>query len=166
MMRTRLHVLLIACFLLTTTGLMAQKTKDALNNKTFKVTMTEAKKGKSGKPAQDEIEFRSGKVKCKTLTDPFGFGQIKYELTIDSVYTYEGTETIYIEFEATANDKEGQEVKMTGIIDGYGIEGSLELLDKKGKVKKHYDYVGGEKGGKKPKSNKKKEGEEESGEKP
>lgn len=168
MTRSRLYVLMTVFFALASTALMAQKKdRDALNNKVYKVTMTEAKKGgKSGKPASDEIEFRSGKVKCKTLADPFGFGQIKYELTVDSSYTDGGSETLYFEFSAEATDKEGQVIKMTGTIDGYGIEGALEMLDKKGKVKKHYDYVGGEKGAKKPSKKKKGDGEEDSGEKP
>jgi len=157
-----LKVLLAAAGLLIGSAAFAQKKgKDNLSNKIYNVTVTESKKGKSGKPAKDELEFRSGKLKSNTVMDAFGFGQIKYELMTDSVYTEEGSETVYIVFEATAKDKEENEVKVSGTIDGYGIEGYMELIDKKGKVKKHFDFVGGEKGPKKaPKDSKKKKEEE------
>jgi hypothetical protein len=41
-------------------------------------------------------------------------------------------------------------VKVVGTVDGYGIEGSIEL-SKKGKLKRHFDFVGSQKDGKKKK---------------
>lgn len=161
----KLNVLTVMICLLFASTAFAQKRKekDNLNNKVYTVTMTEAKKGgKSGKPIKDELEFRSSKVKSKTVMDQFGFGQIKYELEKDSTYTMEAgdSETTYIEFVAEAKDKDENTVKMTGTVDGYGIEGSVELIDKKDKVKKHFDFVGAEKGPKHAPKTKK--GDEES----
>lgn len=155
------------CLLIVSSAFAQKKTKDNLNGKIYKVTVTESKKGKSGKPSPDQLEFRSGKVKCSTIADQFGFGLIKYEMTVDSAYVSEGDteETLYIEIEGIAKDKEEQEVKIVATVDGYGIEGYMELIDKKGKVKKHYDFVGAEKGPKKaPKDKKKKDDAGESGE--
>ncbi|MGL5890400.1 MAG: hypothetical protein ACRC3B_10970, partial [Bacteroidia bacterium] len=67
---------------------------------------------------------------------------------VDSVYKDEGEEVLYVEFEGSATNKLDETVEVKGTIDGYGIEGSAEV-SKKGKVKKHYDFVGSEKEGKK-----------------
>ncbi len=155
------------CLLIVSTAFAQKKTKDNLNGKIYAVTVTESKKGKSGKPSKDEIRFRNGKIESTTVIDNLGFGSVKYELTVDSAYVSDGDteETPYIEVEAIAKDKNDQEVKIVATVDGFGIEGYMELIDKKGKVKKHYDFVGAEKGKKKaPKTKKKKGEEEESGE--
>jgi hypothetical protein len=168
MITQKVKVLLAGvCLLIVSAAFAQKKTKDNLSGKIYTVTVTESKKGKSGKPAKDEIRFRNGKVESTTVIDNMGFGNVKYELTVDSAYVSEGDteETPYIEFEAIAKDKDDQEVKIVATVDGFGIEGYMELIDKKGKVKKHYDFVGAEKG-KKPTKSKKKKGdaEESSGE--
>ena len=47
-------------------------------------------------------------------------------------------------------NKMDETVKVSGSIDGYGIEGSVEI-SKKEKLKKHWDFVGTEKDKKKKK---------------
>lgn len=151
MTRNRIAALAAGAVIFVTAAAFIGKEKDSVEGKMFKVTATENKKGKSGKPIQDVIEFRNGKLKSKVVQDEFGFGQLKYELTVDSTYKDEDEDVMYVEFEATAKDKEEQELKVTGTIDGAGCEGSMELTDKKGKVKKHFDFVGSQKDKKKQK---------------
>jgi hypothetical protein len=122
---------------------------ESIEGKAYKVTMTEAKKtGKSGKPEQDVVSIKNGKLRSKLLGREMGADAISIELTVDSVYRDDGYEILYVEFEGTATNKLEETVEVKGTIDGYGIEGSAEV-SKKGKVKRHYDFVGSEKEGKK-----------------
>ncbi|MCU0434547.1 MAG: hypothetical protein MUC87_13925 [Bacteroidia bacterium] len=122
---------------------------ETIEGKAYKVTMTEAKKGgKSGKPEADVVSIKNGKFRSKLIGRDMGADAINIELTVDSVYKDEGEEVIYVEFEGTATNKLDETVEVKGTIDGYGIEGSAEV-SKKGKVKRHYDFVGSEKEGKK-----------------
>lgn len=117
----------------------------SIEGKLYIVTITESKKsGKSGTPVpKEEITFKSGKFKNKYFSKNAGADAIPIELVVDSAYTAEGDEeeTIYIEFEGQMTNKLDETVKVTGTIDGYGIEGNLEI-SKKDKVKKHWDFVG------------------------
>jgi hypothetical protein len=122
---------------------------ETIEGKAYKVTMTESKKGgKSGKPEQDVLGIKNGKLRSKLLGREMGADAISIELTVDSVYRDDGYEILYVEFEGTATNKLEETVEVKGTIDGYGIEGSAEL-SKKGKVKRHFDFVGSEKEGKK-----------------
>jgi hypothetical protein len=75
-----------------------------------------------------------------------GAENIPIEFTVDSAYTEEGAEeeTIYVEFEGEFVNKLDELVKVTGTVDGYGIEGNV-VLSKKDKEKKRYDFVGSKK---------------------
>ena len=122
---------------------------EIIEGKAYKVTMTEAKKGgKSGKPEQDVLSIKNGKLRSKLLGREMGADAISIELTVDSVYREDGYEILYVEFEGSATNKLEETVEVKGTIDGYGIEGSAEV-SKKGKVKRHFDFVGSEKEGKK-----------------
>ena len=122
---------------------------ETIEGKAYKVTMTEAKKGgKSGKPEQDVVSIKNGKLRSKIIGRDMGADAISIELTVDSVYKDEGEEVLYVEFEGSLTNKLDETVEVKGTIDGYGIEGSAEV-SKKGKVKKHIDFVGSEKEGKK-----------------
>ncbi len=114
----------------------------ALEGKTYKVTMTLAKKGgKSGPPEQEEITFKSGKFQCKIIDKEMGAKAIPIEFTVDSVFEENGEDLPYVEFEGEFVNKLDETVKVTGTVDGYGIEGNVSL-SKKDKEKKHYDFVG------------------------
>ena len=145
---TRIPTLLLggALFFLTASFVLKGDTS-SLEGKTYKVTITEAKKGgKTGAPEQEEVSFKGGKFKCKFFGKNAGAESIGIELTVDSTYTAEGDadETMYVEFEGTMTNKLEETVKVTGTCDGYGIEGNVEL-SKKEKVKKHWDFVGSQK---------------------
>lgn len=119
----------------------------SVEGKVYKITITEAKKGgKTGSPANDEASFKGSKFRSKFFGKNAGADAIPIELMVDSVFSNDdGTEELlYVEFEGNMTNKLEEHVKLTGTIDGYGIEGSVEI-SKKEKVKKHYDFVGGQK---------------------
>jgi hypothetical protein len=116
----------------------------AIENKNYKVTITDSKKaGKAGEV--DEVLIKGGKFRCKFFGKNAGTDAIPIEVTIDSVYTDpedpSADPTLYVEFEGSMTNKLEEDIRVEGIIDGVGIEGFVEI-SKKGKVKKHWDYVG------------------------
>lgn len=114
----------------------------ALEGKVYKVTMTMAKKGgKTGPPVNEEITFKSGKFQCKLMDKEMGAKAIPVEFTVDSTFEENEEELPYVEFEGEYVNKLDETVKVTGTVDGYGIEGNV-VLSKKGKEKKRYDFVG------------------------
>jgi hypothetical protein len=122
-----------------------------VEGKQYKISIMEAKKGgKSGSAEDDVCAFKGSKFKCGFFKKNAGAEGIPIELGKDSSYIDDGgsEEMIYAEFEGEMSNKLDETVKVTGTIDGYGIEGNVEL-SKKGKVKKHWDFVGTEKDKKK-----------------
>jgi hypothetical protein len=121
-----------------------------MEGKVYKITITEQKSGKSGKAEQADCSFKSSKFKCKFFGQNAGAEEIPIDLDKDSTYSEEGSdvELMYVEFSGERTNKLEEVVKVTGTVDGYGIEGSVEL-SKKGKVKKHWDFVGTQKDKKK-----------------
>lgn len=130
--------------LLFTASFVLKGDTSALEGKTYNITITEQKKsGKSGTPEKETVTFKSSKFRCKFFDKNAGAAAIPFELTVDSAYTAEGdeSETIYVEFEGQMTNKLDETVKVVGTVDGYGIEGNVEI-SKKEKVKKHWDFVG------------------------
>jgi hypothetical protein len=114
----------------------------ALEGKVYKVTMTLAKRdGKTGPPLQEEVSFKSGKFQCKLIEKEMGAKAIPIEFSVDSVFDENGEDLPYVEFEGEFVNKLDELVKVSGTVDGYGIEGNVSL-SKKDKEKKHYDFVG------------------------
>lgn len=129
-------------FLLTCSFVLVGGDTTALEGKTYKVTMTLVKKtGKTGAPENEEITFKGGKFKCKLIDKEMGAPAIPIEFTVDSAFIENDEELPYVEFEGEFVNKLDETVKVTGIVDGYGIEGSV-ILSKKEKEKKRYDFVG------------------------
>lgn len=136
-------IILAACmfFFMCSFALVGGDTT-ALENKVYKVTMTLNKKGgKTGPPANEEITFKSGKFQCKTVDKEMGAKAVPIEFTVDSSFEENGEELPYVEFEGEFVNKLDETVKVTGTVDGYGIEGSV-ILSKKDKEKKNYSFVG------------------------
>ena len=120
--------------------------KDPLHKRKFKALATELKDGKpkSGKPNEDEIEFKNGKVYSLACWDKMEFQDIKYEISKDSVYTDEGEEKHYFEVLAiTTNDKK-ETLTINLTVNGYDIEGTY-TLKKKDSIKKMFTTIGTEK---------------------
>lgn len=114
----------------------------ALEGKVYKVTLILNKKGgKNGPPIKEEITFKSGKFQCKTIEKEMGAKSIPIEFIVDSVFTENDEELVYIEFEGEFVNKLDEMVKVNGTVDGYGIEGNV-ILSKKDKEKKNYSFIG------------------------
>lgn len=135
---------LFVFFLFTAFTLKSDGDTETVEGRVYRVTMSEEKKGKSGKPIEDVVSFKSGKFRSKTLRSEMGADAIEIELTTDSIYKSDGEEIDYIQFKGEITNKLDETVKLEGTIDGYGIEGFAEL-SKGGKLKRHFDFVGSEK---------------------
>lgn len=128
-------------FLLTCSFVLVGGDTSALEGKVYKVTMTSVKKGKSGAPEQEEITFKSGKFKCKLIDKEMGAPAIPVDFEVDSMFTENDEDLPYVEFVGEFVNKMEELVKVTGTVDGYGIEGNV-VLSKKDKEKRRYDFVG------------------------
>ena len=143
MKRTTTLIVSGIIFLLTASFVLDGDDTSNVENKQYKITITESKKGKSGKAEQDEATIKGSKFRCKFFKQNAGVDGIPVEFGKDSTYSEEGSDEVllYIEFEGSMTNKLEEDVKVSGTIDGYGIEGSVEI-SKKGKIKKHWDFVG------------------------
>ena len=146
MKRTTTLIVSGLIFLLTASFVLDGDDTSNIENKQYKLTITESKKGKSGKAEQDEASIKGSKFRCKFFKANAGAEAIPVELGKDSTYSEEGSDEVllYVEFEGSMTNKLEEDIKVSGTIDGYGIEGYVEI-SKKGKVKKHWDFVGMEK---------------------
>lgn len=130
------------------------KEKDPLNKRKFNLSMGEMKDGVPQKKLQpDVIEFKNGKMFSDYVNQKFGFKWLKYRIEKDSIYTDStDTEVRYLAVEATATDESNQTILISFVTVEWDIEGTIKIT-KNDKLKKHFDFIGREKGGK-PKKNK------------
>lgn len=133
----------------------AQKEQDPLNKRIFNISLNEIKDGQPTKKLlPDKIEFKGGKLFSDFVFDKYQFKWIKYRIEKDSIYTDStDTEVRFFQIEATATDEGNQTIMMSFTILEWDIEGSIKIT-KNDKLKKHFEFVGREKGGK-PKKKKK-----------
>jgi hypothetical protein len=153
--------LLLILFISITAISFAQKEEiDPLKKRKFNVSLNEIKDGVPQKKLlPDLIEFKNGKLFSDFLSDKFQYKWIKYRIEKDSIYTDStDTEVRFLAIEATATDEGNQTVMMSFTILEWDIEGTIKIT-KNDKLKKHFEFVGREKGGK-PKKKKKKDGED------
>jgi hypothetical protein len=142
MNKTKNILLIASVFFLTCSFILVGGDTTALEGKVYKVTMTLNKKGgKSGAPEQEEVTFKNGKFQCKLIEKEMGAKAIPIEFVVDSSFTENDEDLPYIEFEGEYVNKLDETVKVTGTVDGYGIEGNC-ILSKKDKEKKNYSFVG------------------------
>lgn len=141
-------------------SLFQGKEKDPLHKRTFNITLNEVKDGQpSKKSISDQLTFKDGKLFSDFLNEKFQYKWIKYRINKDSIYTDEtGIEVRYLEVEASATDETNQTVIIDFHTVEWDIEGSIKIT-KNDKLKKYFEMVGREKGGK-PKKEKKKSEEE------
>lgn len=133
-MLKRFFVLLIA---LTPIALMAQApVKGPLDNKKYTAEITEEGKKKPLDP--DDLTFQAGKFKSSVFSD-WGFKPAKYQITeVDSLST-PGVK-IYSFIVEQVNDSE-EKLSWSGSIKGDDMDGTIELIGKKGQVKKKYSFT-------------------------
>jgi hypothetical protein len=130
--------------------------KDPLHKRVFNISLSEVKDGNPvKKPISDKMFFKDGKLFTDYLYDKFGFKYIRYRINKDSVYMDSTeTEVRLLQVEASATDEENQTAMITFEQVEWDIEGVIKIT-KNDKLKRYFDFVGREKGGK-PKKQKKK----------
>ena len=132
---------------ISTITVVAQKKKEKspVENKTYDVTISEVKAGKTGKGVADQISFKSQKIKSKVVEEKIDFAPVKYTITSDSTATEsEGDAIRTIGFDAEGTNDKDETLKWTGTITNGAIEGNV-VLSKKGKTKKEFTFSGNEK---------------------
>ena len=133
--------------------------KDPLHKRVFNISLSEVKDGQpKGKTIADKMYFKDGKLFTDYLYDKFGYKYIRYRINKDSTYTDStDTQVRMLEVEASATDEDNQTVIVTFIQEEWDIDGVIKIT-KNDKLKRYFDFVGREKGGKpkKPKNKNKK----------
>ena len=131
------------------------KDKDPLHKRKFNLTLFELKDGQAGKKGiVDIMEFKDGKLYSDFLFDKFQYKWIKYRINKDSIYTDStDTEVRLLEVEASATDDKNQTIIINFNTVEWDFDGTIKIT-KNDKIKKQFDIVGREKGGK-PKKEKK-----------
>jgi hypothetical protein len=148
--------ILLLPFVILTTSFKPEK--DPLHKRVFNVGFTEVKDGQPAKKSiPGTIDFKDGKLYSDFLNAKFDYKWIKYRINKDSIYTDETeTEVRLLEIEASATDDKDQTIMMTFAIEEWDVEGVVKIT-KNDKLKKYFDFVGREKGGKPRKEKKNKD---------
>jgi hypothetical protein len=157
MKSTRIILALLTVLFLSNTGFAQPEEEDPLNKRKFTISLNMVKDGVPQKKViTDELEFKKGKVFSDYVYDKFSFKWIKYRTNKDSIYTDSTeTEVRLLEVEAIATDASNQTCIISFKLIEWEIEGTIKIT-KNDKIKKYYNFVGREKGGK-PKKKKKSE---------
>jgi hypothetical protein len=135
--------------------------KDPLHKRIFNISLGESKDGVPAKKTiADKMYFKDGKVFTDFLHEKFGYNYIRYRINKDSIYTDStNTEVRLLQVEASATDEDNQTVTINFEQVEWDIDGTVKIT-KNDRLKRFYDFVGREKGGKPKKEKKKKpEGE-------
>ena len=114
--------------------------KGPLDGKKFTAEILEEGKKKPLDP--DDLTFNAGKFKSSLFSDPvWGFTKaIKYTVTgIDSLTT-PGVK-VYSWVVDLVNDSE-EKLAWSGTMSAEDVEGTIELVGKKGQIKKTYSFTG------------------------
>lgn len=132
--------------------------KDSLHKRTFNIMLDESRDGVPGKKAiADKMTFKDGKLFSDYLFDKFGYKWMRYRINKDSIFTDStDTEVRMLEVESSATNEDNQTVMINFITQEWDIDGTIKIT-KNDKIKKYFDFVGREKGGKPKKIKKPKE---------
>lgn len=121
--------------------------KDPLHKRKFKgmaQTIDIRDNTPRGKPFEDEIEFKNGKVYSLACWDKMEFQDITYEIKKDSTYKEGEEEKRYFEILATSTNEKKDHIAMDITIDGYDYK-AVYTLSKKDVVKKKFTSTATEK---------------------
>ncbi len=123
--------------------------KDSLHKRIFNIMLDEVKEGVPGKKGiADKMSFKDGKLFSDYLFDKYNFKWLRYRINKDSIYTDSTeTEVRLLQVEASATSEDNQTVSVTFDCLEWDIDGVIKIT-KNDKLKKYYDFVGREKGGK------------------
>ena len=143
------------CLLVVVFAFKAEK--DFLHKRKFNISLDEVKDGvASKKTIPDVLTFKDGKVFSDYIAKKYGYDWIRYRINKDSVFIDSTeTEVRMLEVEGSATDLNNQTVMINFVLQEWDIDGTIKVT-KNDKIKRYFDFVGREKGGKpkKPKSDK------------
>lgn len=130
---------------------------DPLHKRKFNLLLDESKDGVPVKKGiADKLEFKNGKLFSDYLYDKYEYKWIRYRINKDSIYTDStDTEVRYLELEASLTDERNQSAIINFVILEWDLDGTIKIT-KNDKIKRYFDVVGREKGGKPKKEKKKK----------
>ena len=123
--------------------------KDFLHKRQFNISLDEVKDGiPNKKTIPDLLIFKDGRVWSDYINKKFGYEWVRYRINKDSVFIDStDTEVRMLEVEGTATDETNQTVIINFVAQEWDIDGTIKIT-KNDKIKKFYDFVGREKGGK------------------
>jgi hypothetical protein len=149
---------LFICFILFATLVAFKGEKDSLHKRTFNTMLDEVRDGVPGKKGvADKLTFKDGKLFSDFLYEKYGFKWMRYRIDKDSIYTDStDTEVRLLEVESSATNEDNLTVQVNFVTVEWDLEGTVKIT-KNDKLKKYYDLIGREKGGKPKKPKKKKE---------
>lgn len=140
-------VLALAVILFTTLSFSGEK--DSLHKRVFNISLDEVKDGVVAKKVvADKLFFKDGKVFSNFLDKKFGYQWIRYRINKDSVYIDSTeVEVRYLQVEASATNADNQTVTIEFESLEWDLDGVIKIT-KNDKIKRYFDFVGREKGGK------------------
>lgn len=152
---------LSVCMVLFMTLVAFKSEKDSLHKRVFNIMLDEVKDGVPMKAEKkgiaDKMSFKDGKLFSDFLFEKYGYKWMRYRINKDSVYTDStDTEVRLLEVESSATNEDNQTVTINFVSVEWDLDGTIKIT-KNDKLKKYYDMVGREKGGKPKKQKKKKE---------
>jgi hypothetical protein len=121
--------------------------KDPLHKRKFKgmaQTLDPKDGAPKGKPFEDEIEFKNGKVYSLACWDKMELQDITYEIKKDSTYKDGEDDKRYFEIIATTTNEKKEHIAMDITIDGYDYQATYSM-SKKDVVKKKFSSTATEK---------------------
>jgi hypothetical protein len=132
--------------------------EDPLHNRKFNTALSETRNGVVQKKViTDMVYFKHGKLRSDFIQKKFGFKWIRYRINKDTVYIDEtNAEVRLLEIEASITNDINQTVILEFDVLEWDLDGILKMT-KNDKLRKYFDMVGREKGGKPKKIKKKKE---------
>jgi len=158
---SRIHLkstLFLFLFLLLCFNTIQSQEIDPLNKRKFNVLLDEIKNGESVKKGiADLFYFKAGRFFSDYLYAKYQYKWIRYRINKDSIFTDStDTEVRYLEIEASITDESNQTAILNFVIQEWDLDGTLKIT-RNDKLKRYFEVVGREKGGKpkKPKKTKK-----------
>lgn len=118
-----------------------KKEKDkVLVNKVYSVYFNETGTKKPGKPVEDEISFKGGKLNSKYITTELHFTAPEYTVSVDS-----SASPVEITFTSEGKNTDENQIKIDGTVTDDAIEGTAVITSKKGKTTGQYAFSGNQK---------------------
>lgn len=123
--------------------------KDFLHKRKFNISLVEVKDDiPSKKTISDLLTFKDGRLWSDYINKKYGYEWVRYRINKDSVFIDStDTEVRMLEVEGSCTDEMNQTVMFNFVVQEWDIDGTIKVT-KNDKIKRYFDFVGREKGGK------------------